>query len=113
MTSPTTYQLAPYMYTVFAALSFPSQDWPLQYFSNVTGSPYTYDMLSYKDTDVGAFHPLVQQKLLLTGKANGDWPQTVGLAGEGEGVAGRLSEGAPRCSRQRSPFLPCLCVVPP
>jgi hypothetical protein len=43
----------------------------------VTGTSYNYSQLSYKVTDIGAFHPLIQQKTLLTGKREGDWPQSV------------------------------------
>ncbi|KAI3426439.1 hypothetical protein D9Q98_008807 [Chlorella vulgaris] len=79
MSNPQHYRLAPYFYTVFNALSFPTQEWPVEYFSNVTGTSYNYSQLSYKVTDIGAFHPLIQQKTLLTGKREGDWPQSTVL----------------------------------
>jgi hypothetical protein len=34
MSNPQHYRLAPYFYTVFNALSFPTQEWPVEYFSN-------------------------------------------------------------------------------
>ena len=43
----------------------------------MTGRNYTWDMLSYRSTDLGAFMPLIQQKRLVTGKEEGTRPQTV------------------------------------
>jgi hypothetical protein len=43
----------------------------------VTGRNYTWDMLSLRSTDLGAFMPLIQQKRLVTGKEEGTRPQTV------------------------------------
>lgn len=51
----------------------------------MTGQNVSYSMLSYRDTDVGAYHPLILQKRLVTGAAKGDFPQGVsgGWAGPG------------------------------
>ena len=46
----------------------------------MTGRNYTYPMLSYKSDELGAFMPLIQQKRLLTGKAQGDVAQGVRLS---------------------------------
>ena len=44
----------------------------------MTGRNYTWEMLSYRSTDLGSFMPLIQQKRLVTGKEEATRPQTVG-----------------------------------
>ncbi|KAL4418953.1 hypothetical protein ABPG77_001775 [Micractinium sp. CCAP 211/92] len=75
--SPSYYTLAPWGYRPFISANFPTPDWPIQYFTNVTGQNVSYGMLSYKDTDIGTYHPLILQKRLVTGAAKGDFPQGI------------------------------------
>ncbi|KAL4448196.1 hypothetical protein ABPG75_005415 [Micractinium tetrahymenae] len=71
------YDWAPWGYRPFIAANFPTADWPIQYFTNVTGHNVSYSMLSHQDTDYGVYHPLVFQKRLVTGAAKGDFPQGI------------------------------------
>lgn len=75
--SPQFYRLMPWTYTPSLAKAFPSKDYITDYFSALTGVNYTFDMLSWRSSDVGRFHPLIQQKQMETGKGRESTPQDV------------------------------------
>ncbi|PRW44956.1 croquemort-like mating [Chlorella sorokiniana] len=80
--NPATYRLMPWMYTQSISLAFPSQDFPMEYFSTAANRPVEpASGLSYRDTDQSLagpnFHPLIQQKRLVTGQRKGDMPQVI------------------------------------
>jgi hypothetical protein len=73
--APEAYRLAPWLYRPSLALSFSTREEPLEYFSNLTGSPYDYSQLSWNSSDLGGFLPLIQQKRMRTGRRQGSAPQ--------------------------------------
>lgn len=75
--NPEAYKLTPWLYEPFVALAFEKPDSPLEYFSETTGIDYNYSMLSWNSSHLGQYHPLIQQKLLATGKKQGSVPQEV------------------------------------
>ncbi len=73
--APGAERLAPWTYRPALALTFEAEATPTDYFSNVTGTEFDVSMLSWNASAGPGFHPLVQQKRLATGRAEGEAPQ--------------------------------------
>lgn len=75
--NPTAYLLQPWLFRPSLGLTFPSANAPLDYFEQITGTVYNFSMLTWNSSEIGRFHPLIQQKKIATGKSRGDTPQYV------------------------------------
>ena len=73
--TPGSHVLTPWLFTPSLGLTFPTENYPLEYFQNATGNAYNHTMLSWNSSMIGNFHPLIQQKKMETGKAAGTFPQ--------------------------------------